>query len=90
MLRSFPPSNFSALIAHTFCFRDPLSFDLRGISLHLLPFITSEGSAAPAGANVAFLQERSAFLLGKRTFFFFHTHDKTMKYDIDTQKLVFA
>lgn len=87
MLPSSPSSVISALIVHTFCFTDLHSFDLKGISLHLLPFIASESSAAPVGAAFAFLWERCTFRLGKDGVFF-PTHDKAMKYDIDTQKLV--
>ena len=80
-------STISALIVHTFCSIDLHSFDLKGITLHLLPFISSESSAAPVGAGFAFLWERCALRLGMRTFFF-STHDEAMKYDIDTQALV--
>lgn len=87
MLPSSSPSVIYALIVHTFCLIDLHSFDLKSISLHLLPFITSESSAAPVGAGFAFLWER-CFSSWQEDFVFFPTHDKAMKYDIDTQKLV--
>lgn len=71
MFPSYLQSAISALIVHTFCSTDLHSFDLKGISLHLLPFISSESSAAPVGAGFAFLWERCALRLGMRTFFLY-------------------
>lgn len=70
-------------MVHTFSFIDLRSFDLKGISLHLLPFITSKSSTALVGAGITFLWEHFTSRLGKKDFFFFPTHDKAMKYDTE-------
>lgn len=78
-----------ALAVHTFCSIDLHPFDLKRISLHLHPFTASESSAALTGAGFTILWECCIYLFIFVSARGLSTHDKAMKYDIDTEKRVF-